>query len=166
MKRKIIKFLYLLILPTLLTSCANNTVLIDDFTIEDAKKCARIYLREIENKESLTGYTLKINRYYGKIKNKYYVVSIEFKSNNSKNYQNINNVMTEVIGEYTFYWGFHFERNQGLMYFDNKAYSITEAYKLKLITKNDLRDYYFDIYNKYDGDPKNIVNYSFTNYIK
>lgn len=165
MKRKALKLFCLASLSSILASCANNTILIDDFTIEDAKKCARVYLRSIENKESLMGYTLKIDQYYGKIKNKYYVISIDFRSNNSKNYQNIKNTVREEINGYTFYWGFHFERNQGFMYFDNKAYSLTDAYKQKLIDDEDIKSY-FSIYEYFKGETDNRVNYSFIDYIK
>ncbi len=162
MKNKILRLFSFIVLASLLTGCSNKTVLIDDFTIENAKKCARIYLNSIENRESLEGYTLTIDRYYGKIKNQYYVISIDFRSNNPKNYQKIKNAITEEINGYKFYWGFHFERNQGFMYIDNMALSLTEAYEKKIINDEDIANYY-TIHEKRRGEE---INYSFTNYIK
>ncbi len=164
MKNNITKASSFILLSLLLTGCSNKTILIDDFTVENAKRCARVYLKSIENKESLEGCTLKIDQYYGKIKNEYYVISIDFRSNNPKNYQKINNTLSEEINGYVFYWGFHFERNQGFIYVDNKALSLTEAYNNKIINDDDIKNYY-PIYEKLSGS-YNEINYTFTNYIK
>ena len=166
MKNKL-KFLILslFLLPTL-TGCNNNDnkEIVTGFTVSDAKKYAKIYLKEVKNKDSLKGYELTISRYYGRYNNNKGIALLMDYRPLDLNEPLECDFFKETIGDFTF----DYEHSTGYgcdrirYYEDDKVFTLTEAYNLKLLNLDNIKSIRnFQITNK----DQYRVGYKFSNKI-
>ena len=139
MKKKIKLLIGLISLLT--TSCNQNKILVDDFSIKDAKKYAKIYLKENIKNEDLNGKFLSYVLYFGKVANKYHVFTLEYGSNNLLDGIKIENDLIEHIEDLDFTWKVRYDLFKGRVFINEHIYSLSEAYSLNLITYNELKEY-------------------------
>lgn len=132
-----------------LTSCnLNNKILIDDLTLSDAKNYARLYLNNVVKTNDMNGKYISLLAYYGKIANKYHVLTFEYGSINPVNGTYIEETYSETINNIEFSWYHHFDQARGRVFIKNNIYTLTEAYENNLISLNDLKDYH-EFYRDY-----------------
>ncbi len=127
-----------------LVSCnsENNKIIIDDLTVGTAKNYAKLYLNEVVKTDDMKGKYLSILSYYGKVSNKYHVMTFEYGSINPVNGSFIEETKQETIEGITFEWYHHYDQARGRVFIDNNIYTLTKAYEDKLISLDDLKEYY------------------------
>lgn len=162
--------LKLLILPlfifTTLTSCnsSDNKEIVKGFRISDAKKYAKIYLKEVKNKDSLKGYELTISKFYGKYNdNKGIALLMDYRPLDLNEPLECD-FFKETIGDFTFDYelspGYGCDRIR--YYEDDKVFTLTEAYNLKLLNLDNIksiRNFQINNIDQYR------IGYKFTNKI-
>lgn len=126
-----------------LVSCnsENSKVIIDDLTLGTAKKCAKLYLKDVVKTDNMNGKYLSILSYYGKVSNKYYVMTFEYGSINPVNGSFIEETYRETIEGIEFDWYHHYDQARGRVFINDQIYTLTDAYKNKLVSLNDLKEY-------------------------
>lgn len=151
-KRKICLFIISSLF--LLTSCndSNNEykfdediILVKDFTIKDAKRCTKAYLKEKYNKESLGGLIIDFLYYLGRYQNNSQIVMFRicsyddgYKDSATYPLDSVDGI--EIVDDITFNWFFE---NKILslhpkFVINSDIYSVKDAYMNNLLTHDDL----------------------------
>ncbi len=157
----------LLILP-LLSGCSNdNQIISGDFTVKEAKKYAKDYLKLVFNEDTLEGHEINIYLNLGRYNdNKGIILLMDYHPIDKK--EGIEcDYFKEQIGSYIFSWDrglLNYSCQAGRYYEDDKVYTLTEAYKQKLLSINDIKTAHDNLtnYNSIDGIR---IDYKFTNKI-
>lgn len=164
MKNKLkIFILPLLILPTLFSCNEDNKEIIEGFSIKDAKKYAKIYLKEVKNKDSLKGYELTVSTFCGRYNdNKGIALLMDYRP------LDLNEPLEcDFFDESIENFNFHYEYStwfgcDRIRYYENdKCYTLTDAYKTKLFNLDDVKS----VYDYYQLRSQYKINYKFSNKI-